>query len=78
MFWWRKDIDPEFAGAYWRAIDAYNTETDGVSPSDFADCWLRFELGALNLEQGDSFTDQVYTYKAEDDSNLADEYLELE
>ena len=40
-FW--NHTDAAFAVRYWQAMNAYNTDTNGVNVDDFTTCWVHFD-----------------------------------
>ena len=59
---WGKEHAPpaDWAKRYWRAMNAYNKEYQGIKAVDFIDCWYDFDKAALTM------TEVKWTYKEED------------
>lgn len=41
----------EFAHKYWKAVNAYNKDYEGIKPEDFVECWILFDERGMDFFQ---------------------------
>jgi len=39
----------EFANKYWKAVNAYNKDYEGIMPEDFVECWILFDERGMDF-----------------------------
>ena len=46
--YWRQDVDADLALRFWEAVNAVDSNYEGIKPKDFFECHNSWDLKAIN------------------------------
>ncbi len=42
-------VPPDWAKKYWKGMNAFNTNNEGVSADDYLECWIMWDTSAFDF-----------------------------